>query len=499
MNKNIKTLMTGLILCFSVINCTDDFEEINTNPNAPETVTPDLLLSGVERDVMTSVLNEAWGIGNTVVQHTAKNQFVNEDRYLWGELNGIWNAVYDNMRDVESLIQLASEKEQSNYVGVGMILRAWIFSLGTDCYGDIPYSEAIKARTEGIYYPKYDSQEDIYTGILADLEEANSTLADASNIKGDLIYGGNVKQWRKLANALRIRYLMRISDRVSVGDKITAIINDPTTNPLFEGDASNWNVDNAVYTFLANSPDQFPLFSSRIGSFNEFRASKTLMDELIGMNDPRYKVFFRPTPATEATASTADDVYVGIPNGMADVEALEYNGGPQFQSRIGALFYESSNSDAGRKIAKGVVMTSAELYFLLAEARERGIITVGDAEAYYLKGINASLQFYGQTVDASYFSQDKVAYTGTQDEKLEKIGTQKWIALFYQGLEAWFDWRRTGYPTLLPGIDNQNEDRIPVRFIYPIIEQSLNGNSRSQAVTRQGADDINTRVWWDVD
>ncbi len=498
LNINHSRWAAIFVVVFTLSGCTDDFEEINKNPNAPETVTPDLLLAGVERDLVKSVLDETWGIGNIVIQHTAKNQFVNEDRYLWGELNTLWTSVYDNLRDVQSMINLAEESGEMNYKGVALVLRAWMFSLATDCYGDIPYSEATQAKLGGVYYPKYDTQQEIYNGILSDLEEANTLLKDVLNVKGDLIYGGNVGKWRKLANSLRIRYLMRISDRVEVGSTLQTIVSDPSNFPLFEGSAADWNIDNAVYEYLANAPDQFPLFSTRIGSFNEFRASKTMMDKLIALNDERYKIFFRPTPETEATGSSADDVYVGIPNGMDDVGALTYNGGPQFQSRIGTLFYEQANTAAGLAVAKGVVMTFAELQFLLAEAREKGLITNGDALTYYTNGINASFSFYGLTPPANYFTQSAVDYSGSSPEKLEKIATQKWIAFYYQGLEAWFDWRRTGFPALLPAVDNQNDDRIPVRFIYPIIEQSLNAASRSAAVSRQGPDDINTRVWWDV-
>jgi hypothetical protein len=481
-----------LLITFMVFGCTGDFEEINENRNNPVTAQPNLLLPGVERDMMGSLLGDTWGIGNVVIQHTAKNQFVNEDRYLWGELNGIWNAVYDNMRDVNNIIIQAEENNLPNYKGVALVLKSWMFSLATDAYGDIPYSQSLDGK-DGVFFPQYDTQEAVYTGILADLEEANVLLNGALNVSGDIIYGGNVALWRKLANSLRVRYLMRISDRTDVSAKLSAIVNDPTSNPIFSG-----NTEHGVYTFQAAAPNQFPLFSTRIGSFNEFRASKTLMDKLVAMNDPRAQIFFRPTPATENTSSTADDQYVGIPNGMDDVSALTYNGGPEFQSRIGSLFYEAANSSRGITIAKGVIMTYAELQFLLAEAREKGLITTGTAETYYLNGIDASHDFYGVDPVASYYSQATVAYTGTTEQKLEKIGTQKWMSLFFQGLEAWFDWRRTGYPMLEPSVDNQNDDRIPVRFIYPIIEQSLNSEARAAAVARQGADDLNTRVWWDV-
>ena len=203
-------------------------------------------------------------------------------------------------------------------------------------------------------------------------------------------------------------------------------------------------------------------------------------------------IFFRPTPATE---TSANPVYAGLPNGLNDVDALQYNGGPQFQSRIGSLYYEQAISSQGLNIAKGVIMTYAELQFLLAEAAEKGLIT-GDAKTFYENGVNASFTFYGLTTPAGYFGRLETTYTGTQQEKLAKIGFQKWISLFFQGLEAWFDWRRTGIPALKPGPSNQNDDKIPVRFRYPIIEQSLNSDSYNTAVQRQGADDLNTKMWY---
>lgn len=490
--KPTKTIQYACaLLTILVFACTGDFEEINTNPNNPVSTQPNLILPGVQRDMINTIVGETWSIGNTVMQHTAKNQFVNEDRYLWGETNAIWDAVYDNMRDVNNMITLSEEDNLPNYKGVALVLRAWMFSLATDAYGDIPYTEALNGK-EGVFFPKYDPQETIYQGILADLEEANTILNGSLDISGDLIYGGEVEQWRKLANSLRIRYLMRISDRIDVSAELSSIVDNPADYPVFTS-----NDDHAVYTYQTEAPNQFPLFTYRIGSFNEFRASKTLTDKLIALDDPRLTIFVRPTPATETTPETSDDQYVGIPNGLADVEALTYNGGPEFQSRVGPLYFEEANTELGLQVAKGVIMTYAELQFLLAEAAQKGLIS-GSAETYYLNGINASFDFYGIDPDPAYFTQSEVAYTGTNDALLEKIGNQKWLSLFFQGLEAWFDWKRTGYPVLAPAVDNQNNDMIPVRFIYPIIEQSLNADNRAAAVARQGADDLNSRVWWDV-
>ncbi len=466
--------------------CTKDFDDINTNPNAPIAVNSGLLLPQIQRDMIGSLLGETWGIGNIVIQHTAKNQFVNEDRYLWGELNSIWDNVYSNMRDVKNIIAQSEANGENNYKGVALVMKSWMFSLATDAYGDVPYSQAIQAK-EGQNYPAYDPQEQIYNGILADLKTANEVLGTSGEVvAGDIIFNGNIEKWKKLANSLRIRALMRISRKRDVSADLRAIVENPATNPIFESVA-----DNAVYTFRSTSPDQFPLHTSRIGSFNEFRASKTLLDTLKTLSDTRMQIYFRPTPDTEGSANPE---YVGIPNGLNDVDALTYNGGPQFQSRIGALYYEQAVSTQGLDIAKGVIMTYAELQFLLAEAAEKGLIS-GDAKTFYENGVNGSFAFYGLTTPVDYLNRQETAYSGTQQEKLSKIGLQKWISLFFQGLEAWFDWRRTGIPALLPGVSNQNNDMIPVRFRYPIIEQSLNSASYNDAIQRQGADDLNTKMW----
>lgn len=505
--KNIRKTSLVLAAIVAVTSCTKDFEDINTNPNVPTSVTPDLLLSGIIKNTVNDQVNEAWSIGNIVIQHTAKIQFVNEDRYLWGERTGVWNSVYGNMRNVQNIIDYAqaSEPVQNNYLGVALILRSWMFSLATDTYGDIPYTDAVKGKTSGNYTPVYDTQEVVYEGILADLERANEILGtSAEAVSGDLIYGGSIAKWKKFANSLRLRCLMRISNQKDVIAEMQEILNDGDTYPVFES-----NADNAVLVYQASSPNQWPMYTSRVGSFDEFRLSKTLGDYLTSINDPRLAVFGRPT---EKSVVNGSPVVSGIPNGLEDTQALSYNGGPQGVSRVGLTFACLVCNDAGKpapvaNASQGLIMTYAELQFILAEAREKNMITTGDAETYYTNGINANFDYYETivpaeygidlTLPADYFTQTDVAYTGTQNEKLVKIGTQKWVALFFNGLEAWFDWRRTNIPALAPGASNLNNDLIPVRYVYPQAEQSLNAVNRATAVSRQGADNINTIIWWD--
>lgn len=505
MKKIVLCVLFGTVL--GITACDKDFREVNTDRNVPTNVTPDLLLSGVIRNMMNQMVSEAWGIGNLVVQYNAKIQFVNEDRYLWNEQNGVWNAVFGNYRNLQNVLVQVSGDDRNAYHGVALILKSWMFSLVTNAYGDVPYTEAGKAKTDGLYAPKYDKQEDIYAGILADLVKANNILRQANNtVAGDILFGGGASanlKWRKLANSLRLRLLMRMSAKKNVAAEMQAILNDGNAFPVFSS-----NADNAEMRYLAQAPNQWPLYGSRVGSFDEIRLSKTMSDRLTALNDPRLPVFGRPSQKSVAAGSPKIE---GIPNGLGDVDALNFNGGPQGVSRVGYTFACLVCNDPGQAVAdpsapRSILMTYSELQFILAEARERGLITTGDAATYYLNGVRANFDYWRSVVPAqygidvtapeSYFQQEAVAYTGTSEQRLDKIYLQKWIAMYFCGLEAWFDWRRTGKPAIVPGPSNLNGGRVPIRYIYPLAEQSLNAANRAAAVTRQGGtDDLNTKMW----
>jgi len=236
------------------------------------------------------------------------------------------------------------------------------------------------------------------------------------------------------------------------------------------------------------------LHTSRVGSFDEYRLSKHMEDTLKMFNDPRIKVFARPTAATQD--STEDkQVYAGIPNGLDDVTALTYLGGAQNISRVGKIYYEDAITETGIQVAKGNIMTYAELQFILAEAAQKGLID-GSAQTYYEAGVVAGFDLFATEMPADYLTSTYVAYNN--EDALQQIGIQKWIAFFFNGLEAWSDWRRTGIPHINAGPSNLNNDKVPVRFIYPLSEQSLNSDNRNKAVAKQGTDDINTHVWFDI-
>lgn len=478
--KTIKIL--SIIAVLFMVSCTDDFEAINSNPNEPETVTADLLLSTTISSSMNSLVDQSWDNGNIVAQLTAKINFTDFDRYNWGSESGFWNDMYRNIASVEKMLEISSAEATTNtsYQGIGLIMKSWMYANLTDCWGDVPYSEAIGGETNGNFKPAYDSQESIYTGILADLATADQLLAQNQQIfGGDIMFGGDLTSWRKLGNSLRLRYLLRVSGRRDVSADMQQIVN---AGILFES-----NADNAVMTYPASSQvDSWPVSNGRIGGFDEHRMSTTSQAILEQFGDNRINAWF------QATDNPDDDptLFVGLPNGLSENNASTFNGGASNVSRLNqAFFYDSPNS------VEAPLMKYSELQFILAEAAQRGLIT-GDAETFYNAGVKASLEYWntGQDV-AAYLAQDGVAYDGT----LATIMTQKWLASFLVGMEGWFDFRRTGLPAfIVPGQDNVNNDQVPVRFFYPDNEQTLNGDNYSAAIQALGgSDNINSQGWWE--
>lgn len=501
--KNL-TIFTIAFLLILLQACTSDFEDINTNPNQPEAVTSNLLLTNVLIESVREMDELAWERGNVIAQQVAKIQFTGRDRYDWGPEDSPWFLFYNLLRDVNNIVN--NEEEENSYVAVALILKSWMYQVLTDSYGDIPYAEATQGKVEGNYTPAFDQQEDIYAGILADLEKANAILnTNPTAITGDVLFGGDLSRWQKFANSLRLRVLLRQSARVDPSAAMQAIVGSNDA-PIFES-----NEDHAVMTYLASAPNQQPLYTTRSGSFDEYRLSQMMERTLKNLNDTRIFAFAQPITDSDADLIGDLDTYVGVPNGLADEAALEFNGGSNFVSRVG-LLYSCLVCDerASPNARQGILMTYSELQFILAEAAEKGYIS-GDAEQYYINGIQASFDYFNsrasmiapelgtviEPVDG-YFEQPGVAYTGSQEEKLAKIGTQKWIALFFTGTEAWFEWRRTGYPDLKPGA-GALINQIPTRYLYPLEPQALNGDNYRLAVESQGPDRITTNVWWDVE
>jgi len=469
-----------LLILVGAYACDNGFQQINSNPNEPEQVDPSLLLPEIIRGSVNNSVNYSMTTGNIVMQQTAKVLFGSIDRYNWESFAGYWNTYYNQLRNVQNLYTISKNSGDQNYEGIALVMRAWIFSQLTDAFGRVPYSEAIQAKQNQVYAPAYDSQQKIYEGMLANLKQANDLLHPGSGnqVMGDILYDGDIMKWKKFANSLRVRLLMHVSQKMDVSSDLQEIFNNPSKYPVFES-----NDDNASLEYLPSYPNQWPVHTWRVGTFQEYRVSKTFVDTLKKFDDPRLAVFAEPT---SNSVKAGNPEYVGVPNGLQDDEAANYNGSPSDQSTLDQRYYQEPNS------AKGLIMTYPQLLFLKAEASQKGLISE-NAEQIYNDGVKAAFDQYGLQADQNYLSQSGVQFD--PNRALEQIGTQKWISLFFTGLEGWFEWRRTGYPDIEPSVRNQNNDRIPVRFMYPTEEQSLNSENYKQAVEQQGPDNINTKIW----
>jgi hypothetical protein len=370
------------------------------------------------------------------------------------------------------------------YDGVANIMRSYLFSQLTDMWGDVPYTDAIQFE-ELNFTPAYDTQKSIYTdpetGILAKLEAAAIQLQNTrESIRGDIMYGNDLEKWVRFANSLQVRYRLRISKRVTDYSKLQQVADS--------GMLMQSNADNAVLPYLGAAPNQFPLFSASTGIFQGLKMSKTAEDILKNWDDPRISVFYKPTPESVLAGNPQ---FKGLPNGLST----------QTISERGIVLNDLSiMSDRFREIPDGVdaqIMLYSEVQFALAEAVERGYIT-GDSETYYQNAIEAHFDYYATPLPENYFLREAVALNENREENLEKILTQKWLSLFMIGHEAWFNIRRTGIPALTPGPDNFNDNKYPVRYLYPESEQAANNANYQEAVEGMGGDNINIKNWWEM-
>ncbi len=471
--KIITIFLVGML---SFVACTKDFEMTNTDPNKPLTV-PSTLLAG---DIIRNAINNSYSsfvggdMGSCWAQHWAKVNYEDEERYKTRNSvieDIVWKSMYEDVIADARSMELIAVKEGNNYSqGLAIIMQAYTYSFLTECFGMVPFSEAMQAGS-GNFTPKYDLQQDIYNGIFDMLDKADSLLGTSTgslNATTDIMYAGDHLKWRKFANSLKFRLLMRVSSKIDVAARLQDIASN---RAIFTSKA-----DEAKVIFLDANPNANPIYESIVyRSRFEYKINSVLVDMLVSLNDPRLPVYAKKNNA---------GVYRGKPSGIEEVPNSEYN--YDNVSAIGT-FYINPN-------LPGFFMSYSELQFLMAEAAQKGYIT-GNAATFYNKGIEASFDFneLGPEAYAAYVAQTSVAYNPTNG--LRKIAEQNWLALYCQGIEAWTEWRRTGYPVLSPAIDAV-VDEIPSRYQYPSIEQSLNVQSYRAAVTAQGADLLTTKIWW---
>ncbi|MCW3116170.1 MAG: SusD/RagB family nutrient-binding outer rane lipoprotein [Chitinophagaceae bacterium] len=507
MNARLYIGTVALALIFSA-GCTKRFDTINQNPNQPDHVDNEQLF--LPAIIKNSVRNYSYisQFGGSVIGDYYANQYNSgfDDAFTASQTEGsfLWNF-FNVLKDVENYRILSHQKGDKNNEGVGLVMRCWMFQVMTDNYGDMPYSQAVQGKTSDNFQPAYDKQEDIYYALMDSLKKANSLLATGTDpINSDILMGGSALRWQEFANGLRLRLLMRMSNvtgaKVDVGAEMNAIAADPATYPLFQTHS-----DQAALEFLTDNGFEFPAYhNSPIG---DYHLSTTLQTNLNLLNDPRIAYFAMPTPASLGTGTP---VYAGVPNGIGTTET-SYNGGTNNQSQEAPILMPVAGySFSSPTAAQGILLSCAEVQFILAEGKERGLITGGsDAATYYMNGIQDQFDYDESrlalltlpfpadiTPDPAYFTQPGVAYTGTTNEKLYKIRIQRWFSMFYTGFEGWSEWRRTGVPKETVTGPSSAIPEWPRRIRYPLSEQTVNTTNYNAVLQAQGPDDLVTKLWW---
>ncbi len=469
--KKISIFLLAIGAMFAV-SCDQGFEEMNTDPNRPAEVPAHLLLANTIRQTQSALYNVQQGgdMGMCWAQQWSKVQYNDEERYIprRGAIDNVWAVLYSGViYDAKIMKELAVKEGNTNLQAVSLIVQANAFQILTDLYGPVPFAEA---GVKGNLKPKYDSQEAVYDGILAMLTEADALLASGTGVvvaTSDLVYAGDTAKWKKLANSLKLKALMRISDKRNVTAQLQALVNS--------GNLMTSNADSANIFNLAAADAQNP-FRATLATRLEYKVSSVLVSNMSTLSDPRLGVF--------ADVVTGTTNFVGNVPGTA---SLDYAG----TSAVGS-FYNNAT-------LPGVILSYAQVELYLAEAAIEGKIAGGlpVSQTHFQNGVKANFAFNGLSVaDANtYLTAPSFAYTDAASGS-PVIGNQMWLALYGQGFEAWTEWRRTKFPALTPVV-GADVATIPSRLFYSTVEESVNQANFSSAVgTITGGNELTSKIWW---
>lgn len=397
---------------------------------------------------------------SSVTYNEGSNYFSN---FNW---NDVYMGVLINLDQSSKVIESTTQTSLNsvalqNQLSINEILRVFAFSKLVESFGDIPYSEALDVNNIS---PAYDKAETIYLDLLTRLNTALDKMDESGpSWNQDLMYNGNTRLWKKFGKSLQLQMGMRIADsnpEVAQSNIISALPGIFTSN-----------ADNAKVDHLSAQPNTSELYLDlAVGNRKDFVGAKPFVDYMNNLNDPRRSVFFK----------SVNGNFVGAPSGMV----VDYNS----YSEMGTLFYQPTTAV--------IFLDYSTVEFLLAEAAERNIGGVVDAELHYNAAIKASFDYYKVDGVANYLLQPDVAYTTAPGNWKQKIGMQKWVALYNQGLEAWTEYRRLDYPQLSAPA-GAYVSTVPVRLIYPISEQTLNRTNYEAAAIAVGGDLLTTKLFWD--
>jgi hypothetical protein len=497
----MKNILKSIILTGGVCvmqACTGDFEKINTPPTSVTTIDPGLVLSKVQKDAAfaegVEYPNNQYG---SWIQQWAGGVLISSSRYIEQSDNAAWDSHYTLLRNISQIRNQVLKGQENDPAGrtklaIAKIVEISVWQRLTDLFGDVPYSTTALGQDKVNTKPVFDTQESIYKSLIADLNAAMGQLnaSDVSYGNADFYYKGDVAKWKKYANSLKLRIGMRIryADAALAQKTVTEAMGQPllesnadnATIPTYNN-ATNANVHPLLNHFLAGSPDLKYL-------------ADAFVTQLVSTSDPRLPRIAQPSVNSVKAGAPA---YKGIGVALTDA-ILKTIIKDDYSTASTATFFSRDFSPA----IPCIVMSFSDVSFYKAEAALEGWgATTEQAEAFYQAGVKAALAqapYNVTTVPVAF--EPQLSFTGlTKEQKLNKIGTQKWIQLFGRSYEAFIEWRRMGYPALTPGpFAGSTNGTIPRRTIYSSREALLNKDNYAAAVARLSKGDTYvSKVWWD--
>lgn len=474
-------LMTSLI--FGVFSC--ELPD-NVDPKKPSEVQAKTLFLNAQINLVdyVSSINQNLNNSRLLAQYAAQTTYTDESRYNFTDRkfnDALWEVLYHNvlfdLQEAELLLQenqdAYSEAAFNNRLAAINVLSVYTYQVLVDQFGDIPYTEALMGSENPT--PAYDDAQTVYEDLIAMLTNAANTMDATADTWGsyDWFYSGDTDAWITLANSLKLRLAMRVAD---------------VTNGWSNGSPQQWAEDavsagvfasqdqSVIFDYPGTDPNVYTIWEEMIqGGRKDFVPANTVINLMNELEDPRREYFFD----------------------QHDPDSSYYIGGNYGDGNIwgNVSYFDETLKDPGYAF---ILIDYVEMEFFKAEAIERGFTVPGTAEEHYNNAIEASILDWGgsQAEVDTYLGQDNVAYTLAAGDWREKIGKQKYVALFDRGVEGWAEWRRLDYPEFNPPPDFVYSD-IPIRQPYPFDENNFNLSNYDQAAEAIGGDDISTMLFWD--
>jgi hypothetical protein len=480
----MKKIIIPVSFLLLAVGCTKDLTNtLNTDPKQPLSVPSYSLFTNAERFFTNNVTssNVNLNIFRLVDQYWQETTYTDESNYdlVTRQIpDRLWAAMYrDVLQDLQAaknlipadvidpVTQGPDVTRQKNEIAIADVLQVYTWYYLVTTWGNIPYSQALNIDNK---FPKFDDQQAIYNDLLTrlDADITNMNVADQSFGEADIIYGGDVSKWKKFANTLKVKMAMTIADVDNA--KAKTLVEAAVASGIFTS-----NADNAVFQYLDNPPNTNPIWVDLIQSGRkDFVAASTIVNAMKPLNDPRLPLYF-----------TTDN-------------AGGYSGGAPGASSNFATFSKPAATITEPDFP-ATILSYSELEFFLAEAVERGYNVGGTATTHYNNAITASILEWGGTTTqaAAYLLQPTVNYATAGTTYKQKIGMQKWIALYNRGWDAWNEIRRLDYPLLVA--PSTAKSAFPVRFTYPVNEQNVNTTNYNSASAAIGSDKVSSKLFWD--